>query len=57
MENLELEKLGVVSMDENEITSFYGGGLGPLWWNPMLRAGLLSRFIITGPGTEEVIMA
>ena len=34
--NLSLEKMEVIE----------GGGLGPLHWSPMLRAALLSRFLI-----------
>ena len=42
IKNLSLENLGVQELDAREMVETDGGGLGPLGWNPMLRAGMLS---------------
>ncbi len=33
-------------LNSDELTHIHGGGLGPLWWNPMIRAGLLRYNIV-----------
>lgn len=49
MEKLELEKFEVIQLNDSEKIYFGGGGVGPLWWPSMIRAGMLSRmFIHTG---------
>ncbi|MBS3776515.1 MAG: hypothetical protein KGY70_15065 [Bacteroidales bacterium] len=57
MKKLDLKNYEVVALDKPESKKFNGGGLGPLWWNSMIRAGLLSRWIITNRGYMENYMA
>jgi len=49
MKKLNLEEIGVKELNMQAKKENFGGwflGLGPLRWNPMIRAGMLSRSVV-----------
>lgn len=36
----------LVELNADELIQIQGGGLGPLWWSPMIRAGLMRYNIV-----------